>query len=510
MNATRVTSAAQPLTAEELARVVPRAFPALRRSFRLAAADRPKALGVGDGAWSSPTFPIASSGNLPMSREGAPLAALEHATCTFRLLRARHYRQNAARARATLKQLRDLYASWVSVGVSDFGALTKQARELEARATWHERRAGAQQPRFDTVRACGSRSIVISCKGCAEALCEPVPCTCGVVRVCDACAESTAAKRQKRIAAARVEAMATAAEEGLCVESRHGGAFSEKMLTLTVPHFERSDARGELVEATTGFGLTTTVAARLAAMRLAWPRFVRRLRNWLACRGRAGERRRGDPRDAKRVAFYRLLEWTRGHDGKGHPHFHVYLFSPWLPVGLIRRWWAAALAGVGVPLPSSCADCRAGRDCSFGLGDPHVIVDLKRLDGFNWSALKELIKAGDRRAIEARLGVMRTPGLDAITYASAWTMSDAFGELAESATLDVQRDLYIALEGRRLAQGSRGFLLSPPIPACPCCGGVAFLAGVVYEFGACPPSPASSPPREERGPPDVHNRSRPL
>ncbi len=442
-----------------------------------------------------------------MFREGAPLAGLEWATYPFRFVREGFYRAKAARARAVLKQLRGLYASWVSVGVGDFDALTKQTRELEARAKWHERRAGAQRPRFETVRACGSATLHVTCKSCSETLCAPVPCTCGVVRVCDECAAGVAARRQKRIAAARVDAMAGAGELGLFEGARWGGAFSEKMLTLTVPHFEREDASGEVLEATDDFGLRTTVAARLAALRLAWPRLLRRIRAWVAGRGRISERRNGEPWDAKSLAFYRLLEWTRGHDGKGHPHFHVYAFSPWLPVALIRRWWAQALERVGVPLPHSCALCRdGGETCVFGLDAPHVIVDLRRLDGFNWAALKELIKSGDRRAIEARLGVMKTPGLDAITYASAWTMSDAFDraelleQLPDAAGLDVQRDLYCALEGRRLAQGSRGFLLAPPIPVCACCGNTSFTAAVVYEFECHETAPATA--HNGRGPPD--------
>jgi hypothetical protein len=518
VNSTRALSGAQAssaLTPEELSREVPRAFPALRRSFRLAASSPPRAkvlAASGDGAWSSATFPVSTAAAAPMAREGAPLEALERATNTFRLLRARDYRAKAARARVVLRQLRDLYARWLTVGVSDFAAITKQTREMESRAKWHDRRAGAQLPRFDAVRGCGSASLHIACKVCAEGLCAPVPCTCGVVRVCDACAVAVAAKRQKRIAAARVEAMAEGGTRRLFDGSRWGGAFSEKMLTLTVPHFERADASGLVIAETQGFGLDNTVSARLAALRLAWPRFMRRVRTWLRGRGRAADRRWGDPDDASAFAYYRLLEWTRGHDGKGHPHFHVYLFSPWLPAsnGLLRQWWAEALAAVGVPLPRSCALCRAGsEDCRVGLGGAHVIIDLKSLDGFNWAALKELVKSGDRRAIEARMGTLRThaaPGLDAIEYAAAWTMSDAFAraslldELPDAATLDVQRDLYCALEGRRLAQGSRGFLLAPPVPACGLCGASSFTAGVVYAFDVCQET-AADVPREERGPP---------
>ncbi len=256
------------------------------------------------------------------------------------------------------------------------------------------------------------------------------------------------------------------------------------MLTLTVPHFTLEHASGAVREACAGFGLETTVHARLAALRLAWPKFLRRVRRWLMKKGKLDERRSkyASAEDADHLRFYRLLEWTRGGDGLGHPHFHVYLFAPWLDVELLRRWWAEALESVGVPAPE------------------RVIIDLKSLAGFNWAALKELIKTGDRRAIEMRLGQLRTPGDDAIKYASGWTMGDAFRELPDAACIDVQRDLYCALEGRRLAQGSAGFLLATPRPLCACCGQSCFVAAVVDPCVA-PVAAGAVEANEVRGPP---------
>ncbi len=78
--------------------------------------------------------------------DDVPHIKLERATKLFRLVRAKALRSSAAQARKALSQLRDLYQRWVSVGVSDFGALTEQARELENRAKWYAQRAGAQLP----------------------------------------------------------------------------------------------------------------------------------------------------------------------------------------------------------------------------------------------------------------------------------------------------------------------------------------------------------------------------
>lgn len=434
----------------------------------------------------------ALTGRMPWREEHAreyersddtPHIKLERATKTFRFLRARALRRSAARARHALTQVRDLYQRWVSVGVNDFDAMTAQTRELEGRAKWYAQRADAQEPRFDTVRACRTRAIHVACRVCETSLCDPIPCTCGVVRVCGACADAVAKKRQGRIANARVAAILDGHDAGLFFRKRRGGAFSEKMLTLTVPHIRVEDARGELRKACTGMFYVSHVNARIAALRLAWPKFLRSVKRWL---------KRNDPAGARHFNYYRLFEWTRASDGFGHPHFHVYLFSPWLDVALCRQWWAKALDAIGCPVPL--------RD-----GEPHVMIDLKRLAGFNWNALRELVKSGDRRAIETTLGTLRAPGLDAVEYAAAWTMADAFAELppeSVDATIDVQRDLYVANEGKRLAQGSRGFLSPPPIPVCECCGASMFVACVAYGFEACAaPSDRPGAPRETRGPP---------
>ncbi len=270
------------------------------------------------------------------------------------------------------------------------------------------------------------------------------------------------------------------------MKKRAGGSFSEKMLTLTVPHLRAEETQGALREAVAGMFTFSHVNARMAALRLAWPKFMRLMRRWL---------KRNDPWGAQHFAYYRLFEWTRGSDGFGHPHFHVYLFCPWLPAkgraALLRSWWVQALESIGCPVPRR-AD-----------GEPCVVVDLKRLNGFNFNALRELVKSGNRTAIENVLGTMTTPGLDAVDYAAAWTMTEAFASLEGEAfdrTVDVQRDLYVAAEGRRLAQGSRGFLGAPPISVCEGCGSSLFVAAVVCDFETTTDA-APEGPHQERGPP---------
>ncbi len=208
---------------------------------------------------------------------------------------------------------------------------------------------------------------------------------------------------------------------------------------------------------------------------------------------------------AKAFRYFRFLEWTRGTDGQGHPHFHVYLLSPFIDQKLIAAMWARALdaVGIGGAIPSSCARCEADA-CPLGMKAPHVIVDIRRLYGYAPAQLRELIKRGDRTAIECRLGPLQSAD-QVTTYANGWMMADAFDDLEDGDMLDAKRDVYVALEGRRMAQGARGFLLPLPKPACSWCGGGCFAAHVANpcqkDDAAQPPPIRVLFPNEERPPP---------
>lgn len=449
--------------------------------------------------------------------EGTPHAPLEDATQTFRFLQQRMYRAKAAAARAEAQHAADVWGVAQSVNLTreaipfpiDLAALAEEERDARASARWYEGRAGAQLPRFDTIRACGTRILHVDCRPCGQELCEPIPCRCGVVRVCESCADATALKREKRIAAARTAAILLAGDLGLFHAGRGNlGAWSEKMLTLTVPHVMLADVDpgSEVEDATTGYGLHTTIAARIGALLKAWPRLMRAVRRYI--------KKHEGKQNAKAFRYFRFLEWTRGSDGQGHPHFHVYFLSPFLPQAMLVQMWARALdaVGIGASIPMTCARCDSGEACPLAELDanghakpaPHVIVDIKRLYGYEPQQLRELIKRGERTAIECRLGPLQSS--DQVTkYANGWTMADAFDELGDGQMVDAKRDVYIALEGRRMAQGARGFLLPMPRPSCVWCGSACFAAHVVDPCKGkkpdAPPVDRLRFPNEQRPPP---------
>ncbi len=474
------------------------AFPALRRSYRRG--DRAKAL-------KDATRKASELEQAAAPREhpaGTPFVPLEVATLGFRDLKAREYRSRAAGARDAARASSDLIA--LALSVPDFPIDERAIRDEEAAALrsahWYEGRAGAQLPRFDTIRNCGEGGLVVQCRPCNAALSDtPIPCRCGVVRVCKACADYKAKKREQRLAMGRAYAVVIASDLGLFLPGRQEGlgVWSEKMLTLSAPHVGLEDIEpgSEIAKACEPFGLDTTINVRLAAIRLAWPRFMRSVRRFV--------QKREGKQIAKAMHHYRFLEWTEGKDGHGHPHFHVYWLSPWIDWQRIREWWAIALEQVGLTIPRTCDDCETPA-CKFVPGSPHVITHICRLYGFAAAQLRELLKRGDRKAIEHRLGPLtdKPKEADNVTrYANGWTMAAAFNLACED-DVSAQRDVYCALEGRRMCQGSRGFL--PPLvkSVCATCHASMFAAHVVNPCASEVERPPVERVRfhyEDRGPP---------
>ena len=370
----------------------------------------------------------------------------------------------------------------VSKGAASPTLIASVAR---GRAAWHLGRANGQRTRFANVRACGTHTLTPSCRRCGDDS-KPIVAACGVRRVCPRCDVANAAKRRARFGRARGRAFVDGHRYGLGRKVRRGGAYSEKMLTLTIPHATLTSCTGE-VRATS----RDDVDARIRALHLAWPRFNRRLNQWWRAHWQ------------HHVSHHRAFEWTPGADSAGHPHFHVYLFCPFVDKELLRAWWAESLRAVGWPVAST-DDGRA-----------KVQLKFRRLRSFDLRAVRELIKGGGRKGAltlsridfadapdpdddTMSRGVQRRrggPGLDAYDYAEGWTLSD----VALSVSPECLARLYMALEGRRLSQASAGFFGDDPRPECACCGHDRFWIRIEPIAEPLPPSPTTTP--TERGPP---------
>lgn len=334
---------------------------------------------------------------------------------------------------------------------------------------WHQQRATGQEGRFARVRNCGGRVRVTACGYCGKDG-RVMPDGCKVGRLCGACTIAGAKRRRSRFGRARARALLESRKVGLTRHTRRGGRYTEKMLTLTVPHVTREElerrgleAAAEACDATkthrarkraAGRSVAAlelaklgTVKARVELLWRAWPLFRRRLVEHLELRN-----------EHERSCSHRAFEWTPGSDSLGHPHFHVWLWCPFLDRVLISRMWTEAILDVGSTVPRT--------------NDGLARVQIQVFRDFNGAAMEELLKGGKREALTlSRLYHGQGPR-SAFEYADGWTLADVFASAAAPATI---AELYEALEGKRLTQGSRGFFVDDEPAKCPCCEGLGEL-----------------------------------
>jgi len=292
---------------------------------------------------------------------------------------------------------------------------------------WHTERAGGQRSRFLDAAHCGDGVISVSCP-CGSSRLSPLGC--GIVRLCVPCRDKRAHKRRAVLWSARGSALAELEAAGKLAANRRGGRWTEKHLVLTQPD-TRIDG----------------VARRVRTIYDAWRPFSRRLMRYMRGLGDGS------------IFYSRQFEWTPGRDGLGHPHFHCWLLSPYLPRELAWQWWSDSLSGVGVETRPT--------DSLIWLGD----ATLRRV-------VREVHKGGQSIKI-VRLA-QSTPGAaHPISYVEGWAVAERGKHGEPSASLSTQAALYCALEGRRQAQTSRGLMSRGTEPArCPACDEAALSAEV--------------------------------
>ena len=385
-------------------------------------------------------------------------------------------------------------------------------RELEARATWHTRRANGLRERPKNVRACGGKMIATICSCGNRGKARPQGC--GVWRICANCAKAESRKRRSKFGRARARVILDAVKTipgrgalaGNAARFRKRGRYTDKMITLTIPHFDGEDlffaaldldAQGDLVDDKRARAIrervlshgSSTIPARIAALFAAWKGFARRMKRALKLRGKA---------DDVFTKWDRFFEWTPGSDGKGHPHFHVWVFSPFLCYGEVAEWWTESLREVGVPIRTHEEECTQ-EHCD----GKHVVgarAWVQQLGDFNERAVRELVAGG--KAIELAAFRSMNVGPTAVTYAAGWSLED----LSEQVSPEVRAELDCALEGRRLSQGSKGLYSDDAKPACPVCGPLGCRTIVAWSADAHEQTDkwnaSVKKARSERSPPD--------
>ena len=453
--------------------------------------------------------------------QGGPLRQLEAATRDFRNHLARLHRERwkaeHARARAALD-------AWEPLAEPDAYHLDPQTGEIWegsrstaktvetiqdaiSVATWHRQRDNGQKYRFRKLASCGSRVVIAQCRACFTDG-RAVPEGCGIARLCARCSLAAAKQRRARFGRARQRCAIELARVGYTRARRGkhqartpGGMWTDKMVTLTVPHFLLAHAEKDApfldLAGTAKAPAKDATMARIYAVRAAWPLFARKLRAWFKNGGTTEKRKRGVPWVARMPIgvpladgtfapppMHRAFEWTPGADGLGHPHLHVWMIAPFIPAETIAAMWRDALRAVGVPLER----------------DGYVRVQIQRFRDFDGAAVGELVKGGTRQALEwSRLyrqnAIAKAGPRNAFEYADGWTIAEAL----ETARPEVVASLYMALEGMRLTQATRGFFLDDEPASC----GVCKAQGCWHVRFA--PVDETTPPAErpapERGPP---------
>lgn len=297
-------------------------------------------------------------------------------------------------------------------------------REIrERRVKWYEARAKGERERFLRAGRCGQPGgpgMRITCKGCGTV--HEGPQSCGAHFACARCRDAWAGRLRRKFIRSRAAACRVVGWR-----MRGAGAWSEKLVTLTVPHE----------------GLAQD---RIKWAREAWPIF---LRSWRAAllegfRARLGKlsderprtrdasgklRYAQSPRDraAKReldaVRWYKVTEWTPGDDGEGHPHHHFWAICPWVDREQLRELWRAALGAAGLAVG-------------------FVAVDVRRIHGGRRSAA-ELVK-----------------------YFTKDTQGTVEGGNVRGVAPAVYATAFRLMHGTRRTQGARGFIKAAGVQPC--------------------------------------------
>lgn len=352
--------------------------------------------------------------------------------------RERRARALLARGAALALERRKLFRMSGKVARSDRG---RPQGASPRESAWHSSRAHTKRRLFEKVAECGNgHTLELICRNatCSERF--TVPLGCGQAFFCPACRKRRASSFRVDFERKQLGLVGAAQRAGLMGRYRRraqGGRFSERLLTLTVPHVDE-------------LGAPFSMRDRVLNLRATYERFSRLFRDELRGKlrgllsgitlensavGLPMPRGKSPPRDElalfELVSSLRVFEWTPGDDGLGHPHFHVWLFSPFLDVAWLRSLWSRAYADVLQPslvCDLLVLDVRAAHQCEGG------------------SIANELIKY----------------------LTKDWHLS---GDRVKRVAPDVFAELYTMVDGTRTRQSSQGLghWAVPKEKSCPCC-----------------------------------------
>lgn len=340
------------------------------------------------------------------------------------LHRERKAQRLTERAKAIGKERRQAWREGGQVARSETGNVRTESFDSQ----WHLSRAKGARELFGRVRSCAEQDsyrVNLTCRGCSNK--SSIPVGCDSHWFCPTCRVQRAKEYRLELQAKLGGLQSLATRAGLTARSRRhqpGGRFGARFITLTLPHV------GQPRE-------------RIQTLMKTWPRFWRLLSDKLRPRlkkhaargvvipeGKEGELVGASLWDL--VHYLWVIEWTPGSDGDGHPHLHVWLFSPFIDQAELERLWRRAYEDV------------------TGKQVEKLIVDVRSASNDSDAAALELCKY----------------------LVKDWEV-DAGG--SKQVRPEVFAQAYAELDGRRLRQTSAGFsdFKLRIEKACPCCGHTA-------------------------------------
>jgi hypothetical protein len=338
---------------------------------------------------------------------------------------------------------------------------------LREAGQWHFSRARGQRERFDRVDNCQKEAAVdIHCEACGEVVTRAARCR--VALVCVSCRGKIGLEKRARLAKNRRAAIRLCRDAGLFRRRRQGGAWSEKLLTLTIPQIPHLG-----------------VKERIEFARAAWAEFAWRWRRWLKHhpdgRYRSAAWLKAHPSSTPRDGFGHMLarwvkhaEWTPGKDGLGHPHFHMWFLGPFLPGAkagqdpannTLRALWreallaAAALRDDMVQISFHAAHAEAEVRAWFE-PKPPMPGALRRSQA---RLLRRLAQSFDELVVDVR---QCRPGPGSLQEVIKYLFKDLVGRGEAGAARDgsgrlepeVWAKVFASFDGTRTTQGSRGLM----------------------------------------------------
>lgn len=186
---------------------------------------------------------------------------------------------------------------------------------------WHRQRRQGQAERFDRVVACGTVKWVLSRHSPQGTTERPLATRCDCWRVCSRCLDRRRFKLRTGIEQQRERALKLHSRQVARWYTGSEGRWSERLITLTVPH-----------------GESPAHDARLLTK--GWRELSRRIAQHLKLDREA---------EAKPV-WVRAMEVAPTETG-GHAHLHVWWFGPFIDHAWLRATWGHVLERFGAKVP---------------------------------------------------------------------------------------------------------------------------------------------------------------